>query len=79
LEAVRIVLFVPAVVGVPLITPLVPTVSPTGVFVPLKVIGVLPLAVIVQFELTPTLPRNELVDVNTGAEPIPSSEITRKP
>jgi hypothetical protein len=45
---------------------LVATESPAGALVPLKVIGVLPLAVTVQFELTPTLPRNELVEVKAG-------------
>jgi hypothetical protein len=60
------VLFVPAVDGVPLMTPLVAIESPAGVLVLLKLIGAPPLAVTVQFVLTPTLPWKEFVEVIWG-------------
>ena len=56
LEAVSVAEFVPAIVGVPVITPSVERVSPAGRLEAPKVIGVLPLAVTVLLNATPTVP-----------------------
>jgi hypothetical protein len=68
LLAVRVAVFVPAVVGVPVISPLVLFVNPAGRLEVLNVIGVLPLAVTVLLNIAPTVPLNELVEVNKGAD-----------
>jgi hypothetical protein len=66
LEAVNTVLFVTAVLGVPVIAPFVARVRPAGRFEELKVSGVVPLAVTMLLKAKPTVPLKELVDVNTG-------------
>ena len=65
LEAVRTTLLVPAVVGVPLIRPLVAMERPEGRLEALKVIGATPLAVTMLLKATPTVPLKELVEVMT--------------
>jgi hypothetical protein len=65
LDAVKITRLVAAILGVPLISPLVARVSPDGRLVALNVIGVLPLAVSVLLNATPTVPLKELVEVMT--------------
>jgi len=50
--------------------PLVLFVNPVGRLDPLNVIGVLPLAVSVLLNATPTVPLKELVEVITGGVPI---------
>ena len=52
---------VPAVVGVPLISPLVAMPNPPGRLVPLKVIGSVPVAVMVALNATPTVPAKVFV------------------
>jgi hypothetical protein len=69
LEAVNTTLFVPAVVGVPVIRPLVAIFSPAGRLDPPKIIGAVPLAVTVLLNATPTCPRKELVEVMAGGVP----------
>jgi hypothetical protein len=69
-EATRIEVFVPPVVGVPLIMPLLLFVNPVGRLDPLNVIGVVPLAVTVLLNATPTVPLKALVEVITGGVPI---------
>ena len=69
LLAVSVAVLVPALIGVPLIKPLVEMESPVGRLYPLNVIGVVPLAVTVLLNVTPTCPRKELVEEMTGAEP----------
>ena len=69
LLAVSVAVFVPAVVGVPEIRPLVAMDRPPGKLVPPKTTGVLPLAVTVLLNVTPAVPLKELVEVKTGAEP----------
>ena len=66
LDAVRMVLFVPALVGVPLISPLVAIERPDGRLDPANVIGAVPLAVTVLLNTTPTVPLKELVEVKRG-------------
>ena len=63
-------MLVPALLGVPLITPLVDMFRPIGRLVPLNVIGVVPLAVTVLLNATPTCPRKELVEVICGETPV---------
>jgi hypothetical protein len=83
LLAVSVALLVPAVIGVPLITPLVEIFSPPGRLDPPNVIGALPLAVTVLLNATPTCPRKELVEVNCGETPVGLVSVaelaTRKP
>ena len=68
-DAVNTALFVPAVVGVPVIKPLVEIERPEGRLEALKVIGAVPLAVTVLLNATPTCPRKELVEVIMGDVP----------
>jgi hypothetical protein len=68
-DAVNTAILVPAIVGVPLTSPLVEMLSPVGRLDPPNVIGVVPLAITVLLNATPTCPRKELVEVMTGAEP----------
>ena len=67
LEAVINAMLVPAVVGLPKISPLVLRVSPVGGLEALKVMGTEPLAVSWLLNTTPTVPRQRLVEVITGA------------
>jgi hypothetical protein len=53
-DAVNTAILVPAIVGVPLINPLVEIESPVGRLDPLNVIGVVPIAVTVLLNTTPT-------------------------
>ena len=69
LLAVSVAVLVPEVVGVPVIMPLVLFVNPVGRLDPLNVIGVLPLAVSVLLNATPTVPLKELVEVICGGMP----------
>jgi hypothetical protein len=69
LLAVSVAMLVPALIGVPLIKPLVEMERPVGRLDPTKVIGAVPLAVTVLLNVTPTCPRKELVEEMTGAEP----------
>jgi hypothetical protein len=62
-EAVKLATLVPTAVGVPLITPLGASESPAGMFVPLNVIGAVPLAVTVALNAVPAAPLNEFVEV----------------
>ena len=64
LEAVSVAALVPATVGVPLINPLVEIESPVGRLAPPKMIGVVPLAVTVLLNATPTVPPKEFVELN---------------
>jgi len=66
LEAINVTVLVPAVVGVPLINPFVAMERPVGRLDPPNVIGVVPLAVTVLLNATPTVPLKELVEVKTG-------------
>jgi hypothetical protein len=66
LDAINVTVLVPAVVGVPVISPLLLFVNPAGRLEALKVIGVLPLAVAVLLKAIPTVPLKELVEVKTG-------------
>jgi hypothetical protein len=63
LLAISVELLLPAVVGVPLINPLVKMFSPEGRLVSPNVIGAVPLAVTVLLKATPTVPVKELVEV----------------
>ena len=65
-EAVSVAVFVPAVVGIPVIKPLVLFVRPAGRLVARNVIGVVPLAVTMLLKATPTVPLKELVEVKVG-------------
>ena len=66
LLAVNVALNGPVAVGVPLITPFVATESPPGRFVPEKVIGAYPVAVMLLLNSTPTVPEKALVLVMVG-------------
>ena len=68
-EAVSVAVFVPAVVGVPVIKPFVLFVRPAGRLVARNVIGAVPLAVTVLLKATPTVPLKELVEVKAGGTP----------
>ena len=69
-EAVSVAVFVPAVVGVPLIRPFVAMFRAVGRLDPPNVIGAVPLPVTVLLNATPTVPLKELVEVITGGVPI---------
>ena len=83
LLAVSVALLVPAVIGIPLISPSVAMFKLVGRLDPPKVIGVVPLAVTVLLKATPTVPLKELVEVNCGETPVGLVTVaelaTRKP
>jgi hypothetical protein len=66
LEAVRVATLVPAVVGVPLISPFVAMPNPLGRLDPLKVMGSVPVAVTKLLNATPTVPTKVFVGVFVG-------------
>jgi hypothetical protein len=78
LLAVSVAVLVPALLGVPLITPLVVIFSPVGRFDPPNVIGVVPLAVTVLLKATPTVPLKGLVDVKVGALFVETTEVVAR-
>ena len=67
LLTVSVAMLVPALLGVPLIRPLVEIFSPAGRLDPPNMIQAVPLAVTVLLNGTPTVPIKELVEVMTGA------------
>jgi hypothetical protein len=71
LEAVSVATLVPAVVGVPLISPLLSMPNPLCRLVPLKVMGSVPVAVTTLLNATPTVPAKVFVGErdNVGATP----------
>ena len=74
-DAVNTAILVPAVVGVPLITPFVAIERPVGRLDPVNVIGAVPLAVTVLLNDSPTVPLKELAEVKEGTVPTGSAVI----
>lgn len=67
MDAVTVAVLVPALIGVPLIAPLVAIERPPGRLVAVKMIGAVPLAITVLLNATPTVPLKELAEVIAGA------------
>lgn len=65
-EAINVAIFVPAVVGVPVISPLVAMLRPAGRLEALNVIGAVPVAVTLLLKAIPTVPLKKLVEVMVG-------------
>ena len=70
LLAVSLAVLVPAVVGVPVISPLVAMLRPEGKLEALNVIGAVPVAVTTPLNGSPTVPLKELAEVIVGASSI---------
>ena len=77
LEAVRVEVKLPAVVGTPLMSPLVAMDRPPGNPDPLKVIGSVPVAVRAALNATPTVPEKTFVGEKERVGATPAGAISR--
>ena len=76
LEAISVATLVPAVVGVPLISPLVAMPNPPGRLFPLKVMGSVPVAVTTLLNATPTVPAKVFVGERESVGVTPEGPIS---